>query len=232
MAIFCCRSASAGSVEIGFVDSAGFNRWVGGAPAQLPIGEMACQPAKFDETSACGNLVISNDSSQAITVSFKTSSEEFFVGSPGAFSVFGFGIGHVPMPCSAINVGGHLEPGASCFEPVEFWPRTGDVRRATIQVTVENRSGSTTTSFKVKGTSIYPPELQAAEEVRERHEGELKKIQHVASVELDNLGKGGIKINVTVTDEDDIEGVRRQVPSKIEGYDTEVTEFVEHAYAF
>jgi len=56
-----------------------------------------------------------------------------------------------------------------------------------------------------------------AEKVRERHEAELRKIPHVASVELDN--DAGIKINVTVMDEDDIEAVRRQVPPKIEGYE-------------
>lgn len=84
---------------------------------------------------------------------------------------------------------------------------------------------------RIEGTSDYSPELQAAEEVRERHEAELKKIPHVASVELDNNDLTGIKINVTVKDEDDIDDVRKQVPPKIEGYDTEVTQFAEHAYA-
>jgi hypothetical protein len=129
-----------------------------------------------------------------------------------------------------------LEPGAACFESVYFWPRTGEVHHATIQVTVKSRNGSTTTSFKVKGTSDYPPELQAAEEVRERHEAELKRIPHVASVELDN--KNGIKIDVTVNIagltpeifEDYLEDVRRQVPPKIEGYVTEVTQYSGHAY--
>ena len=60
---------------------------------------------------------------------------------------------------------------------------------------------------------------------------ELAKITHVASVELDNDDQDEIKIDVTVMDEDDIEDVRRQVPPKIEGYDTEVTQYVGHAYA-
>ena len=90
---------------------------------------------------------------------------------------------------------------------------------------------------KAAGRALYyPPELQAAEEVRERHEAELKRIPHVASVELDN--KDGIKINVTVNDvglmpdifEAYLEDVRRQVPPKIEGYDTEVTQYVGHGY--
>jgi hypothetical protein len=62
----------------------------------------------------------------------------------------------------------------------------------------------------------------------------LHKIPHVASVELDD--KDGIRINVTVnaqTEESldsEIEEVRKQVPPKIEGYDTEVTQYCGHAY--
>lgn len=105
------------------------------------------------------------------------------------------------------------------------------MQHATIRVTFENGIGSTTTSFKVKGTSHYPPELRKAEEARQRHEAELKKIAHVASVELDRDDEDEIRINVTVPDEDDIAAVRRRVPPKIEGYDTEVTQYEGHAYA-
>ena len=65
--------------------------------------------------------------------------------------------------------------------------------------------------------------------MRQRHEAELKKVPHLASVELDNDDQDGTKINVTVMDEDDIEDVRRQVLPRIEGYDTEVTQYVNHA---
>ena len=229
VALCCCTAASAGSVDVGYVDNAGLERWLAGGPAELPTGETACKPAKFDETSSCGNLLISNHSSQAITVSFSTSREEFSTGMHGAFGIFG--PVHVPMPCSAMNVRGYLQPGESCYEQVEFWPRTGDVRHCTIHVIVKSASGSTDREFKFKGTSQYPPELQAAEEVRQRHEVELAKIPHVASVELNNDDPHEIKIDVTVMDEDDIEDVRRQVPPKIEGYDTEVTQYVHHAYA-
>ncbi len=138
---------------------------------------------------------------------------------------------HDPLPCSIANVNEHLEPGKSCYEQVEFWPRTGDVGHCTIHVIVKSASGSTDREFKFRGTSQYPPELQTAEEVRQRHEAELAKIPQVASVELDNDDPHEIKIDVTVMDEDDIENVRRQVPPKIEGYDTEVTQYVDHAYA-
>jgi hypothetical protein len=231
VALFCCSAASAGSVDIGYVDDAGLERWLAGGPAELPTGEVACQPAKFDETSSCGNLLISNHSSQAITASFKTSGEEFSTGMHGAVGVGTFSPVHDPLPCSAINVSGHLEPGESCYEQVEFWPRTGDVSHGTIHVIVASGSRSNTTDFKFRGTSDYPPELQKAEEVRQRHQAQLMRLPHVGSVELDNDDKDAIKIDLTVMDEDDIEDVRRQVPPKIEGYDTEVTQYVHHAYA-
>lgn len=226
IALFCCTSASAGSVDIGFVDDAGLDQWKAGGPwpAAVPTGETACTPAKFHETSACWTVVIFNHSSQAITLRFTTTSEEFSIGLHGGIGV----LAPDPLPCPAVNVRGHLQPGRSCYEPVQFWPRTGEVRHGTIRVTVESSNGSTSRTFRVKGTSDYPPDLQAAEEVRQRHEAELKAIPRVASVELDN--EDGIKIDVTVRDEDDIEAVRKLVPPKIEGYETEVTQYVEHMY--
>lgn len=232
IAICCWTYALAGSVEIGFVDKAGLRRWMAGGPAGVPTGETACTPAKFNQTSPCPTIVISNHSLHAVTLSFTTSSEEFAAGVQSGVVIGGSG----PQPCAMLNVHDRLEPGASCFESVDFWPRTGEVHYGTIQVIVKYPNGSTTTTFKVKGTSDYPPELQAAEEVRKRHEAELKRIPHVATVELDN--RDGIKIDVTVnifgltleTFETYLEDVRRQVPPKIEGYDTEVTQYSEHVY--
>jgi hypothetical protein len=80
IAIFCCTSALAGSVEIGFVDKADLHRWMAGGPAEVPTGETACTPAKFKQTSPCRTVVISNHSSHAVTLSFTTSREEFSVG--------------------------------------------------------------------------------------------------------------------------------------------------------
>jgi len=222
--VFCCTSALAGSVDIGFVDKAGLNRWMAGGAATVPTGETACKPAKFKKTSACPTIVIFNHSSHAVTLSFTSDSEDFSVGVHGLLK-----LAHGPQPCYQ-GINWRLQPGRRCFAPVEFWPRTGEVHHATIHVSAPSSSGSTSASFKVKGTSDYPPELQAAEEARQRHARELMKIPHVASVELDD--KDGIKIDVTVKDWDlnYIEEVRRQVPPKIEGYDTEVTQYVWHAY--
>lgn len=177
--------------------------------------------------------MIFNGSSREVKPEFTTSGEPFeiplqrvFIGGPG------------PLPCSQLRE--HLEPGLSCYEPVTFWPRTGEVYHGTIHVT----AGSTSASFKVVGTSDYPPELQEAEEVRQRHEAELKAIPHVASVELDNADLEAldsptprvqdqrIRINVTVMHHEDIEAVRKLVPPKIEGYDTEVTDYMEHTWMF
>lgn len=232
--LLCCTAASTTSIEVGYVDDAGLDRWRAGGPAKVPTGETACEPAKFRESSACGYLVISNHSAQAITLSFKTSSDKFWTGLPGAF---GFGAPpNVPLPCSAMNVRGYLQPGKSCFEQVLFWPWNGDVSHGTIQVIVKSGTGFVSTDFKFKGTSAYPPELQAAEVVRQRHEAELMKLPHVTSVELDNDDKGAIKIDVKVSDTDgirikhDIEAIRSQVPQQIEGYQTEVTQYAYHGY--
>jgi hypothetical protein len=228
IAAFQSGAAWGGSVEIGFVDEAGLGQWMNGGAADVPSGETVCTPAKFDETSECPTIVISNNSSQAITLTFTSTNGEFSVGMHGgAFGVLG--ADSLPLPCSLANVNGQLQPGGRCFESVTFWPRTGEVRYSTIHVIARSAAGSTGRYFKVRGTSDYPPELAAAEKVRQRHQEELKKIPKVVGVELDN--EDGIKINVTVEDPDDIEAVRRQVPPKIEGYDTEVTQQVEHAYA-
>ena len=131
-----------------------------------------------------------------------------------------------PQPCSQNQ--NRLEPGKRCFEEIQFWPRTGEEQHGTIRVVIKAPSGYKTTFLKFTGTSHYPPDLQAAEEVRQRHAAELKSIPKVKSVELDN--DDGIRINVTVEDADDIPEVRKQVPPKIDGYDTEVTQFAERGY--
>ncbi len=155
IALFCCTSALAGSVEIGFVDDAELAQWRAGAwlTAEAPTGETACTPAKFNQTSACWTVVIFNGSSEDINLEFTTSGEEF---STGLYRGIGV-LGPDPLPCSAGNVRGHLQPGRSCYEPVQFWPRTGEVCHGTIRVTVKSSNGSTSKTFRVKGTSDYPP---------------------------------------------------------------------------
>ncbi|HTR61465.1 MAG TPA: hypothetical protein VMH37_07150 [Candidatus Binataceae bacterium] len=216
--------AQQGSVDVGYEDEAGHKRWAKNEPAHNVIDGRSCPPAKFDESASCGSIIVSNHSSEIVTIEFKSSRDGFDVGISGGFRA-GSMPGQPPpaQPCSE-----QLAPAERCFEQINFWPRTGEDQHATIRVVTKSPSGYTTTFVKLAGTSHYPPDLQAAEEVRQRHAAELKKIPNVASVELDN--SDGIRINVTVKDEEDIPEVRKQVPPKIEGYDTEVTEYMEHAY--
>jgi hypothetical protein len=225
--VFCCTAAWAASVDIGVVDRAGLQRWMAGASAAVPSGDIACAPAKFKESSKCPTVVIFNHSAHAVTLSFTSTSEDFSVGEHQLITA-----AQLPQPCYQGISWWSLKPGARCYGPVEYWPRTGEVHHAMIYVSAAGIGVYTSASFKVKGTSDYPPRLQAAEEVRQRYAGELMKIPHVASVELDD--QDGIKIDVTVNDrgltpdilEQYIKDVRRQVPLKIEGYDTEVTQYV------
>ena len=217
--------AQQGSVDVGYEDEAGHERWASSESADNAIDGISCPPAKFDQSTSCGSVIVFNHSSETVTVDYKSNREGFAVGRGQAFGFFTTNGGPPPpQPCS-----GQLEPGKRCFANIDFWPRTGEEQHATIRVVIKAPSGYETVFLKLKGTSHYPPDLQAAEEVRQRHAAELKKIPHVASVELDN--ENGIRINVTVEDEEDIPEVRKQVPPKIEGYDTEVTQIVEHGYA-
>jgi hypothetical protein len=110
--------------------------WRAGLP-KVPTGETAFIPAKFAESSACRMVVVSNHSSHSRTLKFATSEEEFSTGIHAPF-----GLWTRPSAVFSTKLNEHLEPGAVCFESVEFWPTTGEVHRATIEVTVEggNRS--------------------------------------------------------------------------------------------
>src|SRR6266851_7345182 len=81
IALFCCTSALAGSVEIGFVDDQELKQWMAGAwlTTEVPTGETACTPAKFDKMSDCWTVVIFNGSSQEVKLEFATSGEPFVI---------------------------------------------------------------------------------------------------------------------------------------------------------
>jgi hypothetical protein len=46
VALSCCTATFAGSVDIGYVDDAGLDRWLAGGPAKVPSREVACKPVK------------------------------------------------------------------------------------------------------------------------------------------------------------------------------------------
>jgi hypothetical protein len=64
-------------------------------------------------------------------------------------------------------------------------------------------------------------EIQAAEDVRQRHLPEMLKIRHVVNMGID-LRNSDITFNVQVDKEENVPQVERMVPPKLEGYDVEV----------
>jgi hypothetical protein len=170
-AIFICTSAIAGSVDIGYVDKAGVNRWISGEQGDGEAAEIDCAPAKFQQISNCPTIIIFNHSPNPVVLSFTSTNEVFSVGEHEALVVAN---GYGPQPCYQ-DINRSLQPGHLCYAPVQFWPRTGDPQHATIHVTATGSKDSANAYFKAKGTSNYPPQLQAAEVVRERHATELMK---------------------------------------------------------
>src|SRR6266851_2798489 len=125
IAVFPCMAASAGSaeaagsVEVGLVDESRVAQWMAGGPADFPSGETACTPAKFEQSSQCGTVVISNNSAHPITIHFASDDNEDF--SVGVHRLWGSS--DVPQPCYQFR---SLQPGGRCYVPVEYWPRTGE----------------------------------------------------------------------------------------------------------
>ena len=194
-------------------------------PTAIPSGEVNCEPAQFDSVTDCGTVVVFNQTSETVMVKCVSSNPaEFVVDWPGSIQT-----GGAVRHCKDFDW--QLKPGEHCFEPISFWPTTGEAKQATIRVDAEGPGITATATITVKGTSDYPPDLAAAEKVRERYEPELKKIPGVVAVELD---KGDtIKMNIGADDEKQIPAIRRKVPSQLEGYETEVTRYSSwsHDYA-
>ncbi len=65
------------------------------------------------------------------------------------------------------------------------------------------------------------PDVQAAEDVRQRHLPDLLKIPHVVNMGIE-FRDSQILFNIQVDKEANVPQVERVVPSKIEGYDVEV----------
>lgn len=67
--------------------------------------------------------------------------------------------------------------------------------------------------------------------MRRRHLDELMKIPHVDKVDLDPRDHD-IFINVEVEEDASLDKVRRVLPPKIEGYEVEVTRYIEEGVAY
>ena len=192
-------------------------------PTAIPAGEVNCEPAKFDSVSKCGTVDVFNQSAETVMVKCVSSNPTEFLVDLGSFQT-----GGTVRQCKDFDW--QLKPGERCFEPILFWPTTGEVKRATIRVDAEGPGITTTATVTVKGTSDYPPDLAAAEKVRERYAPELKKIPGVVAVELDK--NDAIKMNIGVEDEEQIPAIRRKIPSQLGGYETEVTRYSSWSHDF
>jgi hypothetical protein len=139
--------------------------------------------------------------------------------------------GHEERHFSGPNSCGHLLPGKSCSEGLEFCPEQSGSSHGDVKVTVRSTGTPQTTTFGLIASANYSPELQAADEARRRHLAELMKIPHVVKVELDPKGNE-VLINIEFEQGKSLDRVRRAAPPKIEGYDVEVTTHMEIGYGF
>ena len=70
--------ANAGSVQVGLVNGVEFEKWNCGGPAPgLSRTKARCENAKFEETSACDSVVITNDSTESVKVELQVSGPGF-----------------------------------------------------------------------------------------------------------------------------------------------------------
>ena len=66
--------ANAGSVQVGLVNGLEFGKWNCGGPVPGQSRAKArCENAKFDETSTCDSVIITNESSEAVKVELEVS---------------------------------------------------------------------------------------------------------------------------------------------------------------
>jgi hypothetical protein len=127
-----------------------------------------------------------------------------------------------PVSCN------HLLSGKSCVVRMSFCPDRSGTSRGQLKVVAIASGKPQTTTFDLLGDAIYSPELRAADEARRRHLDELKKIPHVADVVLDPKDHD-IFIDVEVDEDGSLDKVRRAAPPKIEGYEVEVTRYIERS---
>ena len=123
-----------------------------------------------------------------------------------------------------------LDPGHSCYQDIEFWPRDSGLSTGHIEVQVAGSGAPIAKSYELVATAEYPPDLAAADQVRKAHLDELMRIPHVVRVSLGNSGDE-IVIQIEVAHEEDIQKVERQVPSKLDSYPVEVIQEIERTWA-
>ena len=223
-------AATGGVVEIGVLNDDDLVSWIFQSP--MPVGAAQAQPgcdvAKYGETSSCRNIVITNSAAETVVLEIQVSGAGFekpLYGDPGRYDFGGPPPRPNVEPCSD-----HLAPGVSCYQPIGFSPRDSGVSIGRVEVRVTGTDKTVTRSYELTATADYPPDLEAADQVRKAHLDELMRISHVARVSLDDSGDE-IAIDVEVAHEEDIPKVEREVPPRLGGYRVEVTQKLEESWA-
>ena len=223
-------AAEPGNVHIYVLSDEELTSWIYHSP--LPSGaattELACDVTKYGDTSSCRNILVRNDSAETVGIEIQVSGSGFEEPPYGEIGRYDFG-GPPPRsdahPCSEM-----LAPGANCYQWIAFSPCDSGVSIGRVEVRVTGSGNPITRTYELTATADYPPELEAADQVRKAHLDELMRISHVARVSLDDSA-GDIAINVEVAHEEDIPKVEREVPPRLGGYRVEVTLKLEEGWA-
>ena len=231
----------AGTIQVGILKASDYDKWLCDPlmPLAGPPAEARCASAKFQGCSpSCDAIVVTNNSNASVKVELEFSGAGFSAKQTGGMFIFG-----APNNCEGANGAekrpslsfpdscGNLAPGESCKQNIEFCPEQSGTSRGQVKVTTTSRDKPQTTTLDLIGDALYSPELKAADEARRRHLDELKKIPHVADVEIDPKDHD-IFIDVEVDESGSLDKVRRAAPPKVEGYEVEVTRYIERGVRF
>ena len=200
-------------------------------PLVKPPVEARCASAKFQACSpSCDAIVVTNNSDAPVDVNLKFNGPGFSEEDESGFNFLGECDGPTgerrsyskPDSCN------HLLSGKNCIVRINFCPDRSGTSRGRLKVVTTASGKPQATTFDLIADALYSPELQAADEARRRHLGELKKIPHVADVVIDPKDHD-IFIDVEVDEDGSLDKVRRAVSPKIEGYEVEVTRYIERS---
>ena len=221
----------AGTVQAGILKASDYVKWLCDPSMRLvkPPAEARCASAGFQGCSeSCDAIVVTNSSDVPVEVELNFSGAGFSEEDDSAIGFFGScdGLNGEARSFSKPDSCSHLLSGKSCVVNVKFCPDRSGTSRGQVKVITKASGKPQTTKFELIGYALYSPELKAADEARGRHLDELKKIPHVADVVLDPKDHD-IFIDVEVDEDGSLDKVRRAAPPKIEGYDVEVTRYIE-----
>jgi hypothetical protein len=214
--------ANAGGLQIGFLDEVNLRKWYYGAEiSDLAQAKLHCGVAGFGKTILCGALTLTNDSTEKLGTRVR------LVG-PGFKQPSAQLVGFAERPSDPKReprvLDGSCEelaPGDSCVVEVYFSPIHHGKSVGQVEVISGDTAQRLIKTFELSAEGDYPPELEAADDMLQRHETELLKIPHVLRLSLDDSDHD-IAIRVDVAGERDIPDVERQIAPRLEGYRVEM----------